>query len=137
MDKYYELSDETITSFKTVYAKKSFAIDIKMKFIGNSKQKSLIKVTKISDQFQFLIKSDILVSINEELFDKFTDDIMIEILFAQEIDKLSINMDSGAIKMVKPDLNTFSGIVNKYGIENVSRANQVVDIASEQDADLI
>ena len=63
------------------------------------------------------------------------DDESITILIEQEIDKININMESGKIKLVGTDLNTFSSIVNKYGVEKVARANKVEELYSEQQKD--
>ena len=79
--------------------------------------------------------AELVVSINEDIFDKFEDDISIEILFSQEIDKITMNMESGKITLIKPGLTTFSGIVNKYGIEEVARANQVEELTVSQKED--
>ena len=57
------------------------------------------------------------------------------ILFEQEIDKININIDSGKVKLVKTDLNTFSSLVNKYGVEKVARANKVEELYQEQQKD--
>ena len=60
------------------------------------------------------------------------DEESVTILFEQEIDKININLDSGKIKLVKTDLNTFSSLVNKYGVEKVARANKVEELYQEQ-----
>jgi hypothetical protein len=64
------------------------------------------------------------------------DEESVTILFEQEIDKIYINIDSGKIKLVKTDLNTFSSLVNKYGMEKVARANKVEELYKEQQADV-
>ncbi len=135
MDKYYRLQEETVDFFKNIFMQKSFPINLEFEFIGNSKQKGLIKIAKIADQFEFILEKSLLVSINEELFEAFDDECK-KILFEQEIDKLTIDVEKGKIKMVKTDLNTFSGLVKKWGIEKVSRANSVDTLASEQKADM-
>lgn len=71
---------------------------------------------------------------NEDLFRVF-DEESITILIEQELDKVSINIDNGKIKLIKPDLTTFSGIVSKYGIEKVARANQVEELYNQQKKD--
>lgn len=134
MDKHFELSQDTIDQFYDVFNKKAFPVNIGFSFIGNSKQKKAIVIGKIPDQYQFKMQKELLVQINEELIEKF-DDISREILIEQEIDRLSINSDNGKIKMVKPDLTTFSALVNKYGIEEVSRANQVEILSVQQKED--
>lgn len=134
MSKFYEVSQDTIDTFQTVLKSKIFSIEMNFQFIGSESQKALIKITKISDQFSFLLEKDLLVSINEDLMSKF-DDESIQILFEQEIDKIVVNIESGKIKLVKPDLTTFSSLINKYGIEKIGRANQVETLAIEQSED--
>jgi hypothetical protein len=46
-----------------------------------------------------------------------------------------MNIETGKIKLVKTDLNTFSSLVNKYGVEKVARANKVEELYKEQQKD--
>jgi len=134
MDKFYEVSEDSIARFYEVFNKKSFPVSIKFQFIGCEKQKELIKVSKIPDHFAFVIQKEIFVSINDDLMSVF-DDESITILIEQEIDKININIETGKIKFIKTDLNTFSAIVNKYGVEKVARANKVEELYQEQKKD--
>lgn len=134
MDKFYEVSEDSIARFYEIFNKKSFPISIKFQFLGNEKQKELIKVSKIADQYAFVLKKEILVSINDDLMSVF-DDESIQILIEQEIDKININLETGKIKLIKTDLNTFSSLVNKYGVEKVARANKVEELYQEQKKD--
>ena len=131
---YYEVDSSTEELFLEVFNKKSLPVNVKLLFQGNSKQKQLIKVSKISDQFAFALGKELLISVNEDLLNVF-DDESITILIEQEIDKININMESGKIKLVGTDLNTFSSIVNKYGVEKVARANKVEELYHEQKVD--
>jgi hypothetical protein len=131
---YYEVDSSTEELFLEVFNKKSLPVNVKLLFQGNSKQKQLIKVSKISDQYAFALGKELLISVNEDLLNVF-DDESITILIEQEIDKININMESGKIKLVGTDLNTFSSIVNKYGVEKVARANKVEELYHEQKAD--
>jgi len=134
MSKFYSLSDETIDTFKSVFNKKSFPFNVRFQFVGSESQKNLIKITKMPDQFAFILEKELLVSINDDLMSVFEEE-SIQILMEQEIDKISVNMDTGKIKMVKPDLTTFSGLINKYGIEKVAKANKVEELYAEQKQD--
>ena len=131
---FYDLDETTEELFMDVFNKKSFPVDVKFQFIGSSKQKQLIKVGKIADDFAFVLRKELKVTINEDLLNVF-DEESITILIEQEIDKININMESGKIKLVGTDLNTFSSIVNKYGVEKVARANKVEELYSEQQKD--
>lgn len=134
MDRFNELSEETIEDFLKIFNKKSFPLPIKFQFIGDTKQKNLIKVVKIADDYSFILEKELKVSINEALLDAY-DAESIQILFEQEIDKININMETGKIKLGKTDLNTFSSLVNKYGVEKVARANKVEELYQEQQND--
>ncbi len=134
MSKFYNLSDDTIDVFNNIFKKKAFPVDVKFQFVGCESQKNLIKISKINDQFSFILDKELLVVINEDLATVF-DDESVQILMEQEIDKISINIDTGKIKMIKPDLTTFSSLIKKYGIEKVGRANQVEELYDQQKKD--
>jgi hypothetical protein len=129
ISKFYDVSEETQNKFLEIVRKKVLN-DVSFQFIGNDSQKIVCKVSKLSDQYEYLLKNHILVSINEVLMSKF-DDESIDILFEQEIDKISFNVETGKVKLVKPDISTFSSLIKKWGIEKISRANQLSDITAE------
>jgi len=133
MSKFYNLSEDTIKTFNNIFKKKAFPVDVKFLFLG-CEQKGLIKIEKITDKYAFVTEKELLISINDDLMSVF-DDESIEILIEQEIDKISIHMDSGKIKMVKPDLTTFSSLISKYGIDKIVKANQVEELYEQQKKD--
>ena len=59
------------------------------------------------------------------------DDESINILFEQEIDKITFNVETGKIKLRKTDINTFASLIKKWGIEKISKANQLAEITTE------
>jgi hypothetical protein len=134
MERFYELSEDTEKIFNNVFNKKAFPLGIKLQFICDTKQKNLIKISKIPDDYSFVLNKELKVTINENLIDVY-DEESVEILFEQEIDKIQINMESGKIKMIKTDLNTFSSLVNKYGVEKIARANKVEELYRDQQKD--
>jgi hypothetical protein len=131
---FYELDETTEELFMEVFNKKTIPVNLKFLFIGNSKQKQLVKVKKIADDYAFALGKELMISINEDLLNVF-DDESVTILIEQEIDKITVNMESGKIKLVGTDLNTFSSIVNKYGVDKVARANKVEELYVEQQQD--
>ncbi len=134
MSTFYEASEEAIKIFLNVFNKKVFPVSIKFQYVGNTKQKSLIKLSKIADNFSFILEKELLVTFNEDLLNIF-DEESVSILIEQELDKVSIDTNSGKIKMIKPDLSTFSSLINKYGVDKVARANQIEDLHQQQVSD--
>jgi len=134
MAKFYNLSTDTTNLFRQIFQRKSFPFNVGFHFLGSEGQKNLIKISKLPDQFAFILEKELLVIINEDLISVY-DEESTQILIEQEIDKISVNMDTGKIKMVKPDLTTFSSLINKYGIEKIARANKVEELYQEQKND--
>ena len=129
LSKYYEVSEDTQNLFMEILKKKTIE-GVSFQFIGSASQKMVIKLSKLSDQYEFLLKNHVLVSINEELMTKF-DEESIDILFEQEINKVHFDMEKCKVKLVKTDINTFSSLIKKWGIEKISRANQLAEITAE------
>ena len=131
MGKFYEVSQDTQDTFYEVFNKKTFPMSVKFQFLGSESQKTLIKISKLPDQYSFLLEKELLVLVNEDLMSVF-DSESITILIEQEIDKISIDTQSGKIKMIKPDLTTFSSLISKYGVDKVAKANQVEELYQQQ-----
>ena len=104
-----------------------------MKFVyqADDKQKTLCKIKKVTDNYSVLLNSDLIVTFNEDFFDAFDDESK-NILIEQELSLIQFNLDKGTLKIGKPDLITSSGIIKKYGVEAVERANQVKDLFTDQ-----
>jgi hypothetical protein len=129
-NKFYEISEETINIFMEIASQKCFN-EISFQFIGCDTQKTLIKISKLSEQYEFLLNKHILVSLNELLLHKFEPE-SIQILFEQELDKIHFNIETAKVKLIKTDINTFSTLIKKYGIEKISKANQLAEITAEK-----
>jgi hypothetical protein len=134
MSKFYELSQDSVDTFFKVFNKKTFPLAIKFQFVGCEKQKNLIKISKLPDQYSFLLDKELLVQINDDLMSVFEEE-SITILIEQEIDKVVIDSQSGKIKMIKPDLSTFASLITKYGVDKVAKANQIEELYHQQTND--
>ena len=134
MDRFYELSQDSVDTFFKVFNKKTFPLAIKFQFVGCEKQKNLIKISKLPDQYSFLLDKELLVQINDDLMSVFEEE-SITILIEQEIDKVVIDSQSGKIKMIKPDLSTFASLITKYGVDKVAKANQIEELYNQQTND--
>lgn len=133
--KYYELDQDVVDHFMRIFNSKSFPVNVKFQFIGASKQKDLIKVKKIADDYSFLLNDkEIMVSINEDIYHAMDDEIL-DILIETSIESINIKIDTGKISLTKPPLQTYPSIVNKYGVDKVGRACQVEDLYQEQKQD--
>lgn len=129
-EQYYELDEDIISFFKEIENNFGFALNINYIFQANTKQKQLIKINKLPDNYAVLLNADLLVTVNESYYNRFDNDIN-TILFEQEIDKIHPNLEKGTIKIVQPSLKTSVGIIKKHSYENVERANETERLLSE------
>lgn len=134
MSKFHNLCESTLEDFNSIIGGKTFLSNVKFMFVGSNKQKKVIEIAKLNDKISFITDSELIVSINEELMNTY-DEVSWRILFEQEIDKISIDMNTGAIKFIAP-IKTYASVVEKYGFEAVKRANDVQALTNEQKADM-
>jgi hypothetical protein len=105
-------------------------------FLGDNKQKKLVKVKKYSDEDRFSLKKDIKVIVNESIWDLISEDkSVIEILVREEFNSIVVDMESGKIKIEKPKFNTSKALIEKYSYDGVSRAKQLEEDALSQATD--
>jgi hypothetical protein len=138
-EKYYELQTETVQAFHDVVGKLAFPTKISFKVIGDAKQKKLIVIKKIADAYMYISGFQVLVTINEPLFqaikDEKEDDKAIEVLFVEELNNLQINMNSGAIKISKADFISCNSVLEKYTPDEVKRVKDIERLVLEQSAE--
>jgi len=132
LSRYFELQDDTIEYFNVVVTGMVMAMRINFKVIGDNKQKSLIQVKKITPVYEFITENQILVTINEDLYDLMSGDDATELLFREALNNIEMNVESGTIKIVKPNLITSSSIVERYGLDAVKRAKDLEKETLEQ-----
>jgi len=135
--KIEELEEDIITFFTERVKELTLPIELKFLYQAVTSQKVLLKLTKIPEQYKFATGCDILVQVNPEYFDAFdaNDSKINEILFDQEVDNISFNMEKGTLKLSKPTFKSNKGIIDKYSYEEVSRAVEAEKLFVEQQLD--
>lgn len=129
-EQYYELDQDVVDYFKKVEREFAFALDVNYTFQTNTKQKQLVTVKKVPDNYAVMLNSEVIVTVNEDYYNDMDDEI-IGILFEQEIDKIVPNLEKGTLKIVQPSLKTTAGMVKKFTYEKIERANEVQRLLAE------
>lgn len=133
MSKYQELTNDAIVEvFNEIMETKYFPETIKFQFTGVTKGKKLIELKRIPENLTTIINKDFQVIVNEEIFDKM-DEASINIMFEQEIERISFNSKTAKLTLSTPKIKVFPGIVNKYGIDDIARAYEIEEAASRKD----
>lgn len=134
-DNFGELADYIQEFFEEMQNKLTLPVDLKYAFQSNMKQKTLVTIKKIPDNYSALLDAELLVTFNQDFFDAFDEDSK-RILIDQELAKVEFNTEKGTLKIVQPDLITSSAIIKKYTLEKVEKANQVRDLYRDQQLDI-
>lgn len=132
IEKYYELNDDVIKFFYSCFNEFNIPLDLKFTFLGDNTQKQLIKMIKIPPQYAKLLNKDILVIINEYMYDLFNENDnsneINKILFDQQIDLIEYNLEKGTFKISKPSINLTNHSIKKYSFEKVKNAIELEKI---------
>jgi hypothetical protein len=116
MAKFEEVYQETEDIFKTHITKSNIPSFIKIKLLSNNTLKDFGSVTKSQDIIKFMTDYDVIIQVNEPIFDQLQEDqkeyvvkdLLACIIYDMEKDKLSIS---------QPDVTTFSGVLRQYDID--------------------
>ena len=135
-DYYYEVDDDFKGIFKEYQNQCYLPVDVVYQIVGNSKLKTMVKISKLNDLQSYLNEASVVVEVNVEELQKLDVEAQ-DIIINQELCKVTFDSNSGKVKLIKPDLYTFSSIVNKQGVEKVLRANQLVKLLEDPDSDSI
>jgi len=133
-EKFYDLSEDTIELIDSIIDTMALPFSLKIKYMGNAKMKNLIKLQKMSDAMAHITSIDLIIFINEDYLISLEDDNA-KILVHQELDRLEFDINKGKFKLAKFPLQTTEGVLIKYGIEAVARANKLSEIYTEQKKD--
>lgn len=119
MAHYSELADENKEVFKKILSDKELDRIITVELMGDSKLKEPgYKVSKAGDRVQFKLGVDVFIDVNEEIFDSLTPEQQV-ILADEAIASISVNMESGAVKILKTDFSTYMLMLKKYTNETM------------------
>ena len=125
-DRFNEVDETTKTLFDEILAKLNFAMRIDFRLIGDSKLKKLVTVKRNPPVQEFITKHQILVYINEPLLDLLdVEPATVELLFIEELNNINFNLEKGTIKIGKPNLNTATAVIEKFGLTEVMRVKEL------------
>ncbi len=133
-ENFYEVSAEAEELFTKVTSKMALPFNINFKLVSNDKQKCLVTLSKVKDVFTYLYKIQVMVIFNDAYVSAL-DETAAEILIQQELDRIHFNMKTGKISIGAPELSTSVGVIKKYGIDEVARANKLEELYEDQKSD--
>ncbi len=132
MAKFEEVYEDTLELFQKHINLTSIPKMVKIKILSNdSIKKEFGKVSKASDIVKFMTDYDVVIQINESIFDQLEEkqkeyvvkDLLAQICYDMEKDKLTI---------LSPDITTFSGVLRNYDIDTYLSIKESIVTLLEQ-----
>lgn len=118
MANYLEVSSETKKLFMSVLGNSSIPQFVEFELLCNNKQKQLYKIMKLNDLVETLTDGiNFVIVINEEIFDELTDGQQ-KIALDECLAGIHVN-ENDVISLEKPDFSTYTGVLEKYGHEDI------------------
>jgi hypothetical protein len=117
MAKFEEVYEDTLELFQKHIEQSQIPRMIKFKILSNEGvKKEFGKVSKTSDIVKFMTDYDIVIQVNEPIFDQLEDnqkEYVVKDLLAQIV----YDMDKDKISIVSHDITTFSGVLRQHDID--------------------
>jgi len=132
MAKFEEVYEDTLSLFQKHIDQTSIPRMVKIKILSNDAiKKEFGKVSKTSDIVKFMTDYDVVIQVNEPIFDQLEDkqkeyvvrDLLAQIVYDMEKDKISI---------VSHDITTFSGVLRNFDIDTYLSIKESIITLLEQ-----
>jgi hypothetical protein len=117
MAKFVDVFPDTLETFQRIIDAAGLREPV-ISVIANNTAKDITKVTKASDLLKFRTKDDVVIIVNEKIFEQLPADQ--QILVAEEaVSFISYDSENDKVVISQPDFTAHTGILRKYGFEVV------------------
>jgi len=94
----------------------------------NTLKKEGYKVQKSNDVLKFYSDADVIILVNENVFDKLDAEAK-ELLFVEALAGVSYDSEKDKLTVAQPDFTSHSGVIAKYGFDAVYRMKELIKSA--------
>ena len=136
MAKYEEVFEETQALYDTAIINANLAQFVNITVLSNNKAKEIFKVNKANDLLKYRTGDDIIIVLNEKIFEQLTPEQRV-IVVEESIASISYDSENDKLIISKPDVVTFSGILEKntFATWNAVRESIKTLYAAEKQAE--
>jgi len=125
MAKIERASEDVVNLFEEVRNKTSIPQWINFEVLCNEKQKELYKITKLNDVVEILTEGvNFAVIFNEGILDELPAEMQ-DMAIIECLAGVCVN-DNDVVSLEKPNFNTFTGVLQKYGHESVIQLKESI-----------
>lgn len=125
MAKYEEPFEDTTELFNQVISDAGLERYLTITVLVNNKAKEIFKVNKANELLKFRTGDDIIIVINEKIFEGLTDDQK-RIVVEEAIAYISYDTENDKVVITKPDFMAHSGILRKHTFATIEVVRESV-----------
>lgn len=116
MAKYEEPFEDTTDLYKELIDKAGLSNYVNITILTDNKAKVPYKVNKANELLKYRTGDDIIIVLNEKIFDQLTDEQR-TIVAEESLSSIHFDSEKDRIVISKPDVVTFSGILAKHSFD--------------------
>lgn len=116
MAKYEQPFEETTDLFNELIERAGMKDSVNITILTNNKAKDIFKVNKANELLKYRTGDDIIIVLNEKIFDQLTDEQR-TIVAEESLAGIHYDMEKDKVVITKADVITFSGLLAKYGFD--------------------
>lgn len=125
MAKIEKASEDVVNLFDEIREGSNIPTWIEFEVLANNKQKELYKIVKTNDIVELISDGiNFAIVFNENILDKLPRDLQ-ELAISECLAGVSVN-DSDVVSLDKPNFNTHTGVLKKYGHEPIIRLKECI-----------
>ena len=103
---------------------------ITINLLSNDKLKDPYKVIKNNEITRHMTNVEVVIVFNELLLEQLDNDQR-DMIMDEALARVEVNHETGAVKCATPDVNTFSGVILKYGGEAILKLKECIRAAKD------
>ena len=116
MAKYEEPFGETQDLYNQLIEQAGLSNFVNITILTNNKAREIFKVNKANELLKYRTGDDIIIVLNEKIFDQLTDEQR-TIVAEESLSSIHFDSEKDRIVISKPDVVTFSGILAKHSFD--------------------
>ena len=125
MAKFYTPHPDIQSIFDEVIVAAGLDQYLTITVISNNKAKDLYKVNKANDLLKYRSGDDIIIVLNEQIFEKIP--AAQQLIIAEEaISFISFDPENDKTSISQPDFTAHTGVLQKYGFETIQNVRVLV-----------
>lgn len=134
MAKFNEVYDDTQALFTNFINQIDSLSEVSVKILGNDRLKEIAKVVKANDLLKHMTNEDVIIILNEKIFEQLDDEQKMMVV-EEQIAQIYFDSEKGKLSIIKPDVNTFSLLLRKYGYPKYETLHESIKALFAQEAE--